>query len=90
MWHSPENFDGEIRHYNLKIFHNGQTIYGKNTNDPYISLQGDLILDAPHTVIVTAVAHVEGQPASTNISFHNIGEGLCLTHLHLKSMGLLI
>ena len=81
MWQYPMNYRGGIRHFNVKIIHNGTKTYEENVNNPYFALEGDLILDSAHQVIVIPVTHVEGVSASTNITFRKSSENLCLAYL---------
>ena len=66
-WKEPENSNGPIQYYKVKITHNGGTIFEGNTSSPFISLNYYLKPDDIYVVHVTPVTDGPSVSASFDL-----------------------
>lgn len=70
-WTIISHLDGAKPYYRIKITLENEIIYKEATNDEHISVQEDLIENAPYIVTVTPEAFIVGVPNYTSIVFQS-------------------
>lgn len=75
-WLAPSEIHGIFRNYTIKVKLDGQLIHSGFTKRTIYKKKPDFVAIRGHNydVIVSAMTHTEGSPASTKINFINTGE----------------
>ena len=77
-WLIPSDFNGVLRNYSIKVKHDGQLIHSGFSNGPSYKKKPDILMTEGqnYEVIVSAMTHAEGSPASTKVNFVVSGKWL--------------